>query len=249
MTSTVKDKAIILRRKPFGEADLMLTLYGEKSGKVRVLAKGARRITSKLLGFTELFTLVSCQINFKSSIPVVSQMSHEQIFDGIAENRTLYERLHIVSELLDKGCQEEEANPALFRTFYEGMNRLVVSDHPLILSSIILHLARILGFEPQIYTCAHCGNPVTEEDRLIWSEVHGGVVSCAAAAVTGAPLTLDDIKVMRYLAKSSFEEAEKLRIETPIAANIERLLLRHVQYVLEQDFITLRKTANYVHVD
>ncbi|HEY1074513.1 MAG TPA: DNA repair protein RecO [Patescibacteria group bacterium] len=249
---TVKDRAIILRRVPFGEADLMLTLYSEKNGKVRAIAKGARRITSKLLGYTELFTLVSCQLNFKTSIPIVSQMSHEQIFDGVAEDPTLYERLHILAELVDKGCQEQEANMPLYRCLQEGIEQLVVSDHRLVLPSLILQVSRLLGFEPQLQLCAHCGTPLAEDQRLVWSEAHGGIVSCSVGAAAGQVLSIDDIKVMRYLAKTPVSQVEKLRINSDMSARVESLLLRHVQYSLDQDFRTtriLKDLQSYAHVD
>src|SRR5688500_13103730 len=133
-----KDRAIILRRKAFGEADWLVTLYCEKNGKVRALAKGARKITSKLLGYTEPFTLISCQLDFRASIPIISQISHEAIFDGIAVNQILYHQLNLVAELIDRGCQEHEADYVLFHSLKEGIKELVTSQHPLMLSSVLV---------------------------------------------------------------------------------------------------------------
>lgn len=237
MKQAVKDRAIILRRKPMGEADLLLTLYTENHGKVRVIAKGARKITSKLLGYTELFTLIRCQIDFRSSIPIVSQVSHERLFDGVAENQQLYERLHILAELVDRGCEEHEANPALFRCLTGGMELLVQSNHALLLATLVHNVTQLLGFSPQLTTCAHCDMPLDSSQALAWSDAHGGVVSCESVVKLGIPLSIDDIKVLRYISRTSVGQVERLRIEDALAQRVERLLLSHAQFALEQDFM------------
>ena len=49
-------EAVILRRIDFGEADRILTLFTPNYGKVRAVAKGVRRTTSRLAGHLEPFT-------------------------------------------------------------------------------------------------------------------------------------------------------------------------------------------------
>ncbi len=237
---SVKDKAIIIRRKSFGEADLMLTLYTEKNGKVRVLAKGARKITSKLLGFTELFTIINCQIDFSTSIPIVSQISHEQLFDGIAENQELYHKLHTLAELIDKGCKEDESDILLYHCLRSGTKHLVTSSHPLVLSSLVMRISSILGFEPEITTCAHCGNPIEVTQPIGWSNMHGGVVSFPKEIPDAQVITVDDLKVLRYLKKASLNDVEKLNVPIQFAKRLERCLLGYSQHVLEEEFVSQR---------
>lgn len=246
----VKDKAIILRRKPFGEADLMLTLYCQKSGKVRALAKGARKISSKLLGFTELFTVIDCQVNFKSSLPIVSQISHDQLFDGVADDIALYERLHTLAELVDKGSEEQEANAALFASLHEGIETLMASSHPLLLASIVTHITAILGLGAQVDRCAKCGEVLLESDALAWDEGHGGLIH-RQPTVSGVPLSGEEIKLMRYLAHASYVNVAKLKIAPPLAQKIENLLLQHAQYALEKDLVAPRigREIRYGYMD
>ena len=55
--------AIILKRRDFGEADRMLTVLTPAYGKLDVLAKGARKLTSTKMGHVELFARVDLLIN------------------------------------------------------------------------------------------------------------------------------------------------------------------------------------------
>ena len=51
-----RTEAIVLRRRDFGEADRLLTLYTPERGKISALAKGARKPTSRKAGHVELYT-------------------------------------------------------------------------------------------------------------------------------------------------------------------------------------------------
>lgn len=229
----------------------MLTLFAEKSGKVRVIAKGARKITSKLVGYTELFTLISCQIDFRSSIPIVSQITHERLFDGIATNQHLYQQLHVLAELIDKGTQEQESQPSLFDTVARGVYSLVSTPHPLMLGWQMYRISRLLGFAPQLQMCAHCDLPLDVDQSFAWSDSHGGIVSCPEAVAQSVSLSLDEAKVLRFLSKCQQRDLEKLRTPAEVAARIERLLLSHIQFSLEQDFVTRKSigSLSYAHLD
>jgi len=53
-----KAEGIVIKRKNFGEADRILTVFTKKYGKIKVLAKGVRRITSRRGPNVELFNQV-----------------------------------------------------------------------------------------------------------------------------------------------------------------------------------------------
>ncbi|HVN15979.1 MAG TPA: DNA repair protein RecO, partial [Anaerolineales bacterium] len=55
-------EAIVLRHGDWGEADRLLTLYTREQGKVRAIAKGARKLTSRKAGHLEPFTHVKLQL-------------------------------------------------------------------------------------------------------------------------------------------------------------------------------------------
>jgi len=54
--------AVVLRHSDYGEADRLLTLYTRQRGKMRVIAKGARKIASRKAGHIEPFTHVKLQL-------------------------------------------------------------------------------------------------------------------------------------------------------------------------------------------
>lgn len=232
---TVKDKAIILRRKSFGEADWMLTLFTQNHGKVRAVAKGARKINSRLSGFVELFTIISCQLNFHTSIPIISQVSHEQLFDGVAENQELYRSLHVIAEVVDKATHEDDVQPGLFYLITQQMSRLVTDDRSTTLSECLVALTKQFGLVPQVDVCAICGKQIEEGELVEWDVSHGGVVH---SLKSNNLLTGDEVKVLRALVAQRLPKA--LRISDELTQRVERYLLDHLQFSLDQMLVSAK---------
>ena len=68
-----RTEAVILRRHDFGEADKLLTIYTPAFGKLRVLAKGVRKTTSRKAGHVELFTHSRLLIAKGKTLDIVTQ--------------------------------------------------------------------------------------------------------------------------------------------------------------------------------
>ncbi|MGH2469188.1 MAG: DNA repair protein RecO, partial [Chloroflexota bacterium] len=66
-------EAVVLERRDFGEADRLLTLYTPVRGKVRAIAKGSRRTTSRLAGHVELFTHTRVLLASGRNLDIVTQ--------------------------------------------------------------------------------------------------------------------------------------------------------------------------------
>src|SRR6266545_1847942 len=67
-----RTEAVIIRRADFGEADRVLTLITPQ-GKRRVVAKGARKTTSRLAGHIELFTHATLLLAVGRNLDIVTQ--------------------------------------------------------------------------------------------------------------------------------------------------------------------------------
>src|SRR3954468_732828 len=81
--------AIILKRFDLGEADRLLTLLTPRHGKIEVVAKGARKLTSAKTGHVELFTLADMLIHRGRDLGIAAQAELEKPYLGLRENLTL----------------------------------------------------------------------------------------------------------------------------------------------------------------
>src|SRR5207237_1308157 len=119
-----KTEAIVLDRKDFGEADRLLTLFTPGLGKVRAIAKGARRTTSRLSGHIELFTHTYLFLASGRNLDIVTQSqmihSHERLREDLWRAALGF---HVL-ELVNHFSEERQDNPGLWWALLDVLARL-----------------------------------------------------------------------------------------------------------------------------
>ena len=105
---------IILRRINIGESDRVLTVLTKQYGKIRVIAKGTRKITSRRAPYLDLFNEVQLSLHKAKTWDIVTEVS------GIHMRRDTYVTLthmkaaYLVAESIDKLLPDSESQPALY---------------------------------------------------------------------------------------------------------------------------------------
>lgn len=125
-----KIKAISLKNRPFAEADKMVTLFSREFGKIRVLAKSARRVPSRFGGRVETFTYSDCLVARCRSIDILSQCEVLETFQEIRDDpQALMVGLYLL-RLVDAGTVEGQHNPELFDLLLKGLQALKAKKDP-----------------------------------------------------------------------------------------------------------------------
>ncbi len=84
--ASYKTRAISLRTAPFAEADKLVTLFTRDHGRIRAIAKGARRVPSRLGGRVEPFTYAEYFIAKGRSLDIISQCEVIETFQRLRES-------------------------------------------------------------------------------------------------------------------------------------------------------------------
>jgi len=94
-----RTSAIVLKRQDFGEADRILTLFTPERGKLRVIAKGVRKTTSRKSGHVELFTYSNLLIAKGRNLDIVTQAEMIRPFLGLRQElpRHYLRLLHLLN--------------------------------------------------------------------------------------------------------------------------------------------------------
>lgn len=124
-----KVEGIVIKRKSFGEADRLLTIFTKKYGKIKVLAKGVRRITSRRGPNVELFNQVGLEIHEGRTFDILIEAQVVNTFQSIRKNLDLVGLAFHVCEVVDGLCPEKAAHPRVYDLMLEVLNEL---DHGLI---------------------------------------------------------------------------------------------------------------------
>lgn len=230
-------EAIVIRRRDWGEADRLLTLYTREQGKIQAVAKGARKPTSRKSGHVELFTRVQLLIARARSIDIITQAETVESYRELRESLERSTLAHYFAELLDRFTGEAQADPGLYELLTAALRRLCTEpDARLVARYYELHLLELAGFRPQLHHCPDCGRELEPVDSYLSPEA-GGVLcpDCGAGRHDAYPLSLAAFKVLRYGQTRSWEHFRRLRLLPALHAELEQALYRYLVYILERN--------------
>ena len=230
-------EAVVLRHADWGEADRILTLYTRERGKVRAIAKGARKIRSRKAGHLEPFTRITLQLAKGRDLLIVTQADTLDAYLPLGENLVKTGYASYVVELLDRFTYEDESeNFAIFRLLTEALSRIATEPDPwLAIRYYEVHLLDLLGFRPHLFECANCGEQIQPVDQF-FSPSAGGVLcpKCGAGLPGVWGVSVEALKVFRHIQRSSYSEARRARPEPRVQNELETLIQKYLTYLLER---------------
>ncbi len=229
-------EAVVLRHKEIGEADRLLWLYTRQLGKLRVVARGARKLLSRKAGHLEPLTQASLQLARTRTLPLITQAEtiaahFSSCTDLVRLGRALY-----ALELVMRSTPEEEPNPALYHLLVQTLSRLqAAAEQRVPLRYFELRLLDQLGFRPQIFSCVQCGAAVQPEDQY-FGLLAGGVLCprCGEGQDHVRPVSVDALRYLRHFQRSTYAEARRARPTEAVHAEMEALMQAYFSYLLER---------------
>jgi DNA repair protein RecO (recombination protein O) len=189
-----RDEAIVLRTHKLGEADRIITLLTRQHGRVRAVAKGVRRTTSRFGSRLEPFTYVDLQLAEGRNLDTITQAETLTPFSkGLGLDYDRYTAGTVMLETADR-LVSEERQPSVqqFLLLVGGLRAMVAGEHGpgQVLDSYLLRSLAVAGWAPSFDQCARCGS----EGPHRWFNPSMGGVVCATCRVPGsaspAPETL-----------------------------------------------------------
>ncbi|MHA6512030.1 DNA repair protein RecO [Tessaracoccus sp. Z1128] len=181
---TYRDQAVVLRTHQLGEADRIITLLTRSHGKVRAVAKGVRKTSSKFGGRLEPFQHIDIQFaEGRGSLEVVTQAEALHV-SRLAGDYSRFTAAEVLVEAADRLVAEEHS-PALqqYRLLLGALLALEAGElpAPLVVDSYLLRALAVAGYAVSTTQCAGCGST----DTRWFSPVGGGAV-CTPCRPPGA---------------------------------------------------------------
>ena len=210
--SSEKSLAIVLRSVDFSETSSVVTLFTREFGKVRALAKGARRAKGPFEAALDLLSL--CRIVFlrKSSdaLDLLTEAKLERRFRPAGGALSNLYAAYYLAELLSELTDDYDPHPDLFDAAEETLSALRTEQAvDVLVLRFELTALRLLGHLPSLEDCADCGVEVTLNGRVPFSQIRGGVL-CAACRVGKKQVISVSAGVLRALQLLA-EEGESWR--------------------------------------
>jgi DNA repair protein RecO (recombination protein O) len=241
-----RTEAIVIRRSNIGEADKILTVYTPGKGKLKLVAKGVRRTTSRMGGHLEMFMQCRLLVAKGRNLDIITQSETLKPFKELRNNLTLFAYACYGLELLDKLTEEEGSeNYPVFSLLSEFLEALDSGQDPISTTRAYeIHLLGYLGYRPQITRCVRCNQDLQPVTNFFSPEL-GGVLcpDCGKIERRSIEISVDALKVLRYLQKTTFASGPRLRLKPELRAELEHLMRSYTRYLLERDL----KSAEFVH--
>ncbi len=144
--SSFTTESLVIKRINVGEADRIISLLTPFRGKILVLAKGVRRITSRRGGNIELLNQVRVHLYEARNLPILTEAESIKTFSKLKENLTLTTYATHLLEITDKLLPENVIQPEVYRLLLTTLNFLESSPRRIFVRAYEVKLLSILGF-------------------------------------------------------------------------------------------------------
>ncbi len=210
----IDDEAVVLRTFKSGEADRVVVLWTRHHGKVRVLAKGVRKTTSRM-GAT-LETLAYVTVDLVKTHGEFYVARHVQHRERLATLRSSYTRIsagYAVVEAVDAIPSDGVPDEAIFDLLVRVLMTLDdgMFDPSLVPASFYFRLLALDGSEPVVGACVNCGRA----GPLVSFDAQTGGTLCSDCR-QGVSLSQDALALIRRMVGGDL--ATVLREENPRGA-------------------------------
>lgn len=235
-----KATGLVVRTADWSDTSRIATLWTREFGKVRVLAKGGRRLKSNFESALDLLTVCSIVLLRKSSgsLDLLTEARVVRRFGRLRSDLASLYAAYYIAELLTDWTEDYDPHPGLFDEALSTLESLgacsLVQSQPvtgLRLARFELVLLRELGYSPVLDVCADCRKPVSGQSLMFSSSV-GGVLcpSCQPRHRDRKPLAPEAWEALRALPGSG--EPWQRPWSPDARRNVRQLLGEYVTYML-----------------
>jgi DNA repair protein RecO (recombination protein O) len=233
-----RDDAVVLRVQKLGESDRIVTMLTRKHGRIRAVAKGVRRTTSRFGARLEPFGHIDVQWIEGRSLHIVSQVEGVDLYGKrFLDDYPRYTAASAIAETAERLTpNEHDPSLRLFLLTLGALRALAGGEHagPLVLDAYLLRAMGLAGWAPALRECAVCG---TAGVHRAFSVPAGGCVcpDCRPpGAARPAPATLE---LMAALAEGDWACADAS--EPGPRKEASGLIAAHLQWHLERGLRSL----------
>lgn len=224
------DQGIVLRGFPFGEADRVVVLLSPNHGKLRTVAKGVRKTTSRFGGRLEPFSHVDLVLYEGRNLDTITQVEVIEAFPRLRAELDRVMAAGAMVEVVDGVAQPGESSLRLFLLLLKGLRTLEGAPlHADLVTSFLLKLIGVIGLAPSLDRCAACGSL----EGLGRFSLAGGGVLCERCPGSGGARLRDGL--VEYLTRLSAAELEALPEADPLLSrDAMGVTRRFVEYHLDR---------------
>ncbi len=236
-----RTEGLVLKKIDRGEADQLFTIYTKDFGKLEILGKAIRKISSKLRAGAEIFYLSEIEFIQGKTYKTLTDTILVEKFQNLRRNLKKLNIAYKVSEDLDKFVQEQETDEKIWNLLLETFNKLnnleiENSKLEIVYYYFFWNLSSFLGFRPELYQCFVCQKKLKPE-KLYFSEKGVGVIcqNCFSSVKSAIAVKPEIVKILRIILNQDWETLAKLKMNEEYLKLLDKISQNYSSFILDKN--------------
>ena len=234
MDETYITKAIVLNKESFRENDSRVIIYSQDRGRLDLIARGTKKVLSKLSGHVEPISLTDIMVVKGRKFDYIGGAIARESYNNIKDDLDKLEAAGRGLRLFNKLIKPEQAEEAIFKFLSDYLNILNFSrvnlDYELLYYFFTILFLSKLGYQPELFNCIKCKKSINSRNT-VFNYAQGGLM-CANCFKAKHNLTISKncVKVLQFAVKNDLGKLIKLKISAPTKAEIIKTISSFYQY-------------------
>ena len=232
-------EAIVLRTYPMREADLLVTLFTRVEGKVRGVARSAKKSQRRFGGALEPLTYVRAFYDVKERQDL-ARLDACEVLESPMASEVSYARavaLGHIAELLDELLPDREANDAIFRLTLSVMHVLTGPEIWMPVTYFELWMTRLVGFLPELTECIACGRALNGT-RAYYHALADGLMCPDDKRMASSEISAESRTLAAQMFRAPVESFAGKAWPKAQGADLRKFLIQILQRHIEKKLLT-----------
>ncbi len=227
-----KTRAIVIKSMNLSESDRLVTFMTENQGKIKCVAKGARKIKNRFVGTLEPMSMIHL-IYFGKEHQNLFRLNHSDIIESFQTIRDDFNKLYTgvyFLDLIDSMILEGHRDKKIFALLHQSLVALNQQEElePL-LRLFEIRLLSLSGYAPQLDHCVLCKSP-PQNGMMFFSYAHNGILcnACSNGARFDVQFSTGTRNYIKKLLEVEIKTCERLKFPKSQTDEIEKVVRRLV---------------------
>jgi DNA repair protein RecO (recombination protein O) len=239
-------EAIVLRTYPLHESDLLVTLFTRNEGKIKGVAKAAKRSKRRFGGALEPLTIVRAQYEHKPK-QELARFDAFEIIESPLTHRIDYSyaaALAYVAEVLDQLLPDHDPNDDVFRLTAAVLHQLAAGSIWMPLTYFDLWITRLMGLLPELTSCIVCGTTLegraqyNGSGRAYYHALADGLMCIEHKRLASSEMTNESRLLAAEMFRSPVDSFTQTSWPRARAADLRKFLVQSIERHIEKKLVT-----------
>jgi DNA repair protein RecO (recombination protein O) len=236
-----QSEAIVLRSYPMREADLLVTFFTRAEGKIRGIARSAKKSKKRFGGALEPLTFVRVYWEERERKDFdLTRIDSCDVLESPLTDTVDYHRavaLGYIAEMLDQLLPDREANDAIFRLAHAVLQNLRAGAIWMPLTYFDLWIVRLTGLLPELHACIECGTSL-DGGKAFYHALADGLMCAEHKRLASSEMSMESRLLAAEMFRSPVDAFAGAPWPRQRAVDLRRFLTQRIERQLEKKLVT-----------